>query len=259
VAGSGDGAVHAGWLVAVLYGPGADRKANADEVAFNFPVRFIFCFQCHLVLSCVKYTQGCHMMQEKSEKKEKRFFDRIRGVRLRMDVNQEKFAKILGISKKTVQNWEKGKHAPQPGQMRNIATLLHVPISFLSGEDDDPGADTEVLKDAGTGKGFYDVVNKDSQVLCREHFNGVMEDCRGIDSRYNCVLHTMRRYLPRGYFDQEEKVSSDLVYHEALGVAEMIGEMVDGIGPSEKAGEPFARTGVLPPVAAGGSKKKPLH
>ena len=63
----------------------------------------------------------------KGKKKASRSFDfpdpEVKAIRERMGVSQEKFAVILGVSKRTVENWEQGRRHPT-GAARSLLRIV---------------------------------------------------------------------------------------------------------------------------------------
>ncbi|MBW9267980.1 MAG: helix-turn-helix domain-containing protein [Candidatus Thiodiazotropha sp. (ex. Lucinisca nassula)] len=63
----------------------------------------------------------------KGKKKASRSFDfpdpEVKAIRHRLGVSQEKFAIILGVSKRTVENWEQGRRHPT-GAARSLLRIV---------------------------------------------------------------------------------------------------------------------------------------
>jgi putative transcriptional regulator len=63
----------------------------------------------------------------KGKKKPSRSFDypepEVKSIRDRLGVSQEKFAIILGVSKRTVENWEQGRRHPT-GAARSLLKIV---------------------------------------------------------------------------------------------------------------------------------------
>ncbi|MEW8287298.1 MAG: NadS family protein, partial [Candidatus Thiodiazotropha endolucinida] len=63
----------------------------------------------------------------KGKKKASRSFDfpdpEVKAIRHRLGVSQEKFAIILGVSKRTVENWEQGRRHPT-GAARSLLKIV---------------------------------------------------------------------------------------------------------------------------------------
>jgi putative transcriptional regulator len=63
----------------------------------------------------------------KGKKKPSRSFDypdpEVKTIRERLGVSQEKFATIIGVSKRTVENWEQGRRHPT-GAARSLLRIV---------------------------------------------------------------------------------------------------------------------------------------
>ena len=63
----------------------------------------------------------------KGKKKSSRSFDfpepEVKAIRERLGVSQDKFAMILGVSKRTVENWEQGRRHPT-GAARSLLRIV---------------------------------------------------------------------------------------------------------------------------------------
>jgi putative transcriptional regulator len=63
----------------------------------------------------------------KGKKKASRSFNfpdpEVKGIRENLGVSQEKFAMILGVSKRTVENWEQGRRHPT-GAARSLLRIV---------------------------------------------------------------------------------------------------------------------------------------
>jgi putative transcriptional regulator len=63
----------------------------------------------------------------KGQKKATRSFDfpepEVKAIRERLGVSQDKFAVILGVSKRTVENWEQGRRHPT-GAARSLLRIV---------------------------------------------------------------------------------------------------------------------------------------
>lgn len=55
----------------------------------------------------------------------------LEAARVNAGLTQEKMAKILGVSKFTIINWEKGNSAPDARQLRKISELSGIPMDFI--------------------------------------------------------------------------------------------------------------------------------
>lgn len=55
----------------------------------------------------------------------------LEAARVNANLTQEKLAKILGVSKTTVCNWENGLTEPSLSQLRKISELSGIPMDFI--------------------------------------------------------------------------------------------------------------------------------
>ena len=55
----------------------------------------------------------------------------IKACRANADMTQEQFADAIGVSKATVNNWEKGKTFPRLNELKKISEVSSVPISLI--------------------------------------------------------------------------------------------------------------------------------
>lgn len=58
------------------------------------------------------------------------------------DVTRKLLAEFLGVTYKTINNYENGTREPNFAQLRKIAEYLHVNSSYLIGDSDDPTPST---------------------------------------------------------------------------------------------------------------------
>ena len=56
----------------------------------------------------------------------------LEAARVNAHLTQEEAAKMLGISRKTMQNWEKGKTYPATKYLTALCTLYGVPLDVLN-------------------------------------------------------------------------------------------------------------------------------
>lgn len=64
-----------------------------------------------------------------------KFLKEIRCSRKKQGLSQEKLAKMSGLSRYTIMNFESGKRDPRIKDLRKIANALNVPIEeLISGE-----------------------------------------------------------------------------------------------------------------------------
>lgn len=62
--------------------------------------------------------------------------DRIRKARLAAGFSQERFAKVVGTSRRHVMRWEKGTHRPTKRYIALIAEATGTTVAFFEGDDD---------------------------------------------------------------------------------------------------------------------------
>lgn len=53
--------------------------------------------------------------------------NKLSEIRTKQNISQEKLAKLLNVSQKTVSSWEIGRTSPKPSQMQHIEDIFHVP------------------------------------------------------------------------------------------------------------------------------------
>ncbi|HEM3198266.1 TPA: helix-turn-helix transcriptional regulator [Streptococcus suis 14A] len=58
--------------------------------------------------------------------------ERIRAIRVTMGETMEQFGKRFNTSKGTVNNWEKGRNAPNKANLKKIAELSDDPREFIT-------------------------------------------------------------------------------------------------------------------------------
>ena len=55
----------------------------------------------------------------------------LEAVRVNAKCNQKEWAELLGVSNKTVINWEKGNTEPTLSQLRKMSELSGIPMDFI--------------------------------------------------------------------------------------------------------------------------------
>lgn len=69
--------------------------------------------------------------------------EKIRNLRKRSGMSQEKLAELMGISRQSVAKWESGQSSPSSANLFKLAEILGTTtVSLLASEDDSPGAET---------------------------------------------------------------------------------------------------------------------
>lgn len=56
----------------------------------------------------------------------------LAGARVSAGLVQEEVAKIMGVSKQTIVNWEKGKTSPDITQARRLSEIYKIPLDYIS-------------------------------------------------------------------------------------------------------------------------------
>lgn len=59
--------------------------------------------------------------------------DRLLEARLNTGLSQEELAALIRSSRRAYQDWEAGRHCPQPRFIRALADELHVSVPWLRG------------------------------------------------------------------------------------------------------------------------------
>lgn len=77
--------------------------------------------------------------------------EKIRNLRKRSGMSQEKLAELMGISRQSVAKWESGQSSPSSANLFKLADILGTTtVSLLASEDESPGA--EIAGTLGDGK-----------------------------------------------------------------------------------------------------------
>jgi transcriptional regulator with XRE-family HTH domain len=74
------------------------------------------------------------------------FKDNMRNKRLELKMTQGELAKIVGVSTKTIQNYENLKTVPSPTIMEAIATALGISFNEIVSEDEETSRKIEIAK-----------------------------------------------------------------------------------------------------------------
>jgi transcriptional regulator with XRE-family HTH domain len=61
--------------------------------------------------------------------------ERIRKAREDMALSQQEFAARMGVDRKSISNWESGRHAPRHRDLLFMAVVSGVDLDWLTGED----------------------------------------------------------------------------------------------------------------------------
>lgn len=60
---------------------------------------------------------------------------RMRSLRVRADLSQERLGEVIGVDRKTINRFENGVHAPTVDHIHAIARALGVPPAWLFADD----------------------------------------------------------------------------------------------------------------------------
>lgn len=74
----------------------------------------------------------------------------LEAVRVNAKCNQKEWAELLGVSNKTVINWEKGNTEPTLSQLRKMSELSGIPMDFIFVPD--KNAAIRAVGEMGAGK-----------------------------------------------------------------------------------------------------------
>lgn len=72
----------------------------------------------------------------------KSFGDRLRALRKEREMTGEKLAQELGLTRRTLVNYESGNREPTIAMLGEIAEFFDVSIDYLTGKTDDPAPPT---------------------------------------------------------------------------------------------------------------------
>ena len=67
------------------------------------------------------------------EEPEITFARRLRGLRAEKDLSQEELAQSVGVSRESIQNWEKAEYMPGLSIAVKLADILCCPLDYLVG------------------------------------------------------------------------------------------------------------------------------
>lgn len=113
---------------------------------------------------------------------------RIIGARSSKGLTQEELAESVGVSLRTVQNWEKGTYEPQGKNLRSLSEVLGQTIPYLMG-----GLDAVQSVDQGMR------VSETPQTIahrCHEYLEMVLNQYQGDSDRQSWVLVELQRKFP---------------------------------------------------------------
>ena len=120
------------------------------------------------------------------------FSHRLTGARNAKALTQSELAESIGVSLRSVQNWEAGAGQPGGKTLRSLSEVLCVPISFLLGGDD--AAPSQVLRE----RQHPLTTEKPAgiQAECLAHLEAFLATCQGKPERLGWALEELRHRLP---------------------------------------------------------------
>ena len=122
-------------------------------------------------------------MSTENEINVKLFSCRLSGAREKTSLSQGDLAEKIGVSLRTIQNWEGAKHLPRGKDLRNLAAALEVPVAYLL------GLEQEAAREAASQSG-------DMRGLSHQHIDRVFDGCRGNVKQETWTYVELTRRLP---------------------------------------------------------------
>ena len=107
------------------------------------------------------------MMTQQYQETRNILHERIRTLRKKERITQEKMAQRLGISRRTYANYERGIHAMPVEILVRIADMFSTTLDYLAGHDMPP---EQTLSESGE---IYD-----RTVPNRNHYGETLQDCQ---------------------------------------------------------------------------------
>ena len=77
--------------------------------------------------------------------------ERIKQLRTARGLNQVEFAKLIGVTKQCISNWENDNVVPSIDMLVKIADFFHVTTDYLLGRDDKKLIDVSALTEEQAG------------------------------------------------------------------------------------------------------------
>jgi len=122
------------------------------------------------------------------ERNTKIFSVRLTGARIARGWSQTDLSQKLGVSLRSVQNWESGDFLPQGKTLRKLSATLESPIPFLLGEDQ-PGP----LSESAATYSESSIRTK-----CHQYLNQVLDECGTDEGKLWWAFHELKRSFPLG-------------------------------------------------------------
>jgi len=117
---------------------------------------------------------------------EMNFGEKIKNYRMENDYTQDEFAKLIGVSKRTLLLYEQGKRFPKQKEVyEKIAELMDCDYNFLMGEED------LFLEEVSNRYGTGEVARWSKQYVCRWNSSGRRHRIR-LSGNYPGLLESKR-------------------------------------------------------------------
>ena len=98
---------------------------------------------------------------------------RIKEVRLNLDMTGEEFGNKLNVQKPTISRWEKGHRLPDASILNKIAHLGNVSTDYLLGRTDNPNY--SLLKSNYKGKEIELIINSKNNTYSQEQIQNLID------------------------------------------------------------------------------------
>lgn len=146
-------------------------------------------------------------MQEKNSGLNRKFCERVRDRRLRLGLNAQEYADLLGVSRSRLGNWEAQINSAPRSVITALARKLNVSDAWLAGEDDAlVEAPALTLHDESVP---YTVKIGDGvRGECMAHLAAFLATCREVPSRLGWTLEELRRHFPLNRWQELNEASS---------------------------------------------------
>lgn len=132
------------------------------------------------------------------------FSAKLVGCRNRSGLSQTELAKAIGVSLRTIQNWEGGETRPPGGEkVRRLAAVLGVPIAYLLEEDPGQAGNSSAMVLNDGYKTEREVAASALERDCRAHLDAFLHGCHGDQVRLGWTLVELRVRFPLSKFSEE--------------------------------------------------------
>lgn len=115
------------------------------------------------------------------------FARRVLSCRKKMGVSQTVLAEKLGVSMRSVQDWEARISVPQPENIHKLCAIFACSTAYLLGMDGGESTAGHTVNDGPIS---------DTARQCREHFEAFMSSCEDQPLRLSWTLVELREHFP---------------------------------------------------------------